>query len=331
MTDALVDRMRQAVAAKMPAAEPALLAVSGGIDSMVLLDVVLATRPPGTFRVATFDHASGPHTALAVELVERVVLGAGASVMIGRSLSVDRSSEASWRNSRLAFLRAAAAEHRATLYTAHSRDDQIETVLFRELRGAGARGLAGLRAPSDIRRPLLDFSRREVTRYARAANVVWIDDPTNESRAHARNRIRLDLLPALRACTPTFDSTLIEIGERAAQWRADVDTAVASLIDFNADAARSILEVSADSLQAHGAGALAVIWPALLARIGVTADWRGTRRLVEFTKQGLTGRRIQLSGGWVIFRRRSAFEVRRQSGTTERLGEPALPFVGGHD
>ena len=330
VTDALVDRVRRAVAAEMPA-EPALLAVSGGIDSMVLLDAVLATRPAGTFRVATFDHASGSHTALAVDLVEKVALGRGVSVIIGRSMTVDRPSEASWRDSRLAFLRAAAAEHRATICTAHTRDDQVETVLFRALRGAGARGLAGLRAPSDIRRPLLDFSRGEVTRYACAANVVWLDDPTNDSRAHARNRIRLDLLPALRAVAPAIDSSLVEIGERAAHWRVDVDAVVGSLIDFNADAAQSTLEVAAESLERYGADALAVIWPALLARIGLTADWRGTRRLVEFTKQGTTGRRIQLSGGWVVSRRRSTFEVRRQSGTTERLGAPALPFTGEHD
>ncbi len=331
MTDSLVDRMRQAVAGEMAAAEAALVAVSGGIDSMVLLDAVLATRAVRSFRVATFDHRSGPHSALAVDLVERVVLGAGASVIVGRSLSDDRPSEASWRDSRLAFLRAAAAEHRATVCTAHTRDDQIETVLFRTLRGAGARGLAGLRAPGDIRRPLLRFSRTEVTRYARAANVSWVDDPTNASRAHARNRIRLDLLPALRAHTPSLDSTLIDIGERAARWRADVDTAVAALIEFNVDSARSILDVSADSLDPYDSASLGVIWPALLARISVTADWRGTRRLVAFTKQGLTGRRIQLSGGWVVFRHRSAFEVRRQSGTTERLGGPALPFPSGHD
>jgi tRNA(Ile)-lysidine synthase len=330
MTDALVDRVRRVVGAEM-SAEPALLAVSGGIDSMVLLDAVLATRPTGTFRVATFDHASGPHTALAVDLVEQVALGAGVSVIIGRSMSVGRGSEASWRDSRLSFLRAAAAEHRATLYTAHTRDDQAETVLFRELRGAGARGLAGLRAPGDIHRPLLDFSRAEITRYARAANVSWVEDPTNDNRAHARNRIRLDLLPALRAATPAFDSALVEIGDRAAQWRNDVDAAVKSLIDFNADPAQPALDVSVASLGRYDTDALAVIWPALLARVGVTADWRGTRRLVEFTKQGSTGRRIQLSGGWVVFRRRSAFEVRRQSGPTERLGAPALPFAGEHD
>src|SRR2546430_2587967 len=90
MTDALVDRMRRAVAAELPAGDPALLAISGGMDSMVLLDAAVASRPAGTFRVATFDHASGPHSARAVDLVERVALGAGVSIIIGKSMVVDR-------------------------------------------------------------------------------------------------------------------------------------------------------------------------------------------------------------------------------------------------
>src|SRR5439155_13215523 len=105
---------------------------------------------------------------------ERAALGAGVSVIIGRSISAGRSSEASWRESRLAFLRAAAAEHRSTLHTAHTRDDQIETVLFRELRGAGARGLAGLRASGAIRRPMIEFTRAEVRKYAGTAGVSWV-------------------------------------------------------------------------------------------------------------------------------------------------------------
>ena len=331
MTDALVDRIRRTLLCELPLTESAVLAVSGGIDSMVLLDATIAIRPVSSFRVATFDHASGPHCERAVDLVERVALGVGASVIIGRSVAVERPSEASWREGRLAFLRAAAAEHRAVLCTAHTRDDQIETVLFRELRGAGARGLAGLRAPSAIRRPLLAFSRSEIERYARAVGVTWVDDPTNENRAYARNRIRFEVLPALRARTPTVDDILIDIGERAARWRGDVDAAVDALIEFTVEADRAALDVSVASLTRYDPAVLAVIWPALLARISVTADWRGTRRLVEFTNEGTTGRRIQLSGGWVVFRRRTSFEVRREGGVTERLGEPALPFSGEHD
>jgi tRNA(Ile)-lysidine synthase len=312
MTDALVDRIRQVVSIELGDAGSTMLAVSGGIDSMVLLDAAIATCPVGAFRVATFDHASGPHSGRAVDLVQRVSLTAGATVIVGRSMAPARPSEASWRDGRLSFLRGAAAEHRSILCTAHTRDDQVETVLFRELRGAGTRGLAGLRASGAIRRPLLRIGRSDIERYAREAGLTWIEDPSNKSGSFARNRLRHEVLPALRVRTPTIDTDLTEIGERAARWRDDVDKAIDALIDFDADAAEPALDVSIESLCSYEAEALGIIWPALLARIGVIADWRGTRRLVEFTNRGSTGRRIQLSGGWVVTRRRGGFEVRRQ-------------------
>ena len=331
MNDPLVVQIRRSVCSELAEAGPAVLAVSGGVDSMVLLDAALATRPPHSFRIATFDHASGLHSGRAVDLVERVALGGGLSVIVGRSRPTNRPSEAAWREARLGFLRATAAEYRAVLCTGHSRDDQVETVLFREMRGAGARGLAGLRAGGTLIRPILAFSRAEIEQYACVAGVIAVDDPTNESRTYARNRIRLELLPALRARTPSIEETLLEIGERAARWRVDVDVAIDALIDFEADAERRALDVAVDSLKRYDPAALAVIWPALLARIGIMADWRGTRRLVEFTTKGSSGRRIQLSGGWVVFRRRATFDVRPGGGTAERLGEPALPFSGEHD
>jgi tRNA(Ile)-lysidine synthase len=125
------------------------------------------------------------------------------------------------------------------------------------------------------------------------------------------------LLPALRRQTPDLEETLLEIGERAAQWRRDVDSAVDRLIDFDADGVERELDVSIESLGPYGGETLAIVWPALLARIGIAADRRGTRRLVEFTTNGSTSQRIQLSGGWVVFRRRRTFEV-RWHGTTDR-------------
>jgi tRNA(Ile)-lysidine synthase len=331
----VVGSIRRAVADELSAVESSLLAVSGGIDSMVLLDAAIAVSPPG-LRVATFDHATGPHTAAGVDLVEGVSLGAGLSLIVGKGEPVDRPSEAGWREARLAFLRAAAAEYGAVLFTAHTRDDQVETVLFRELRGAGTRGLAGLRAAGNARRPLLGFGRADVEQYARSVGVRWVEDPTNASRSHARNRLRHDLLPALRARSPHLEPALLAIGERASQWRAEVDAAVDAMIDFTADRNTRTLDVSAASLAPYDAEVLAVIWPALLARIGVAADWRGTRRLAAFTKEGSTSQRIQLSGGWVVVRRRNGFEVRRHDGnigparsTQGKLhGETALPFRG---
>lgn len=313
MKGSIVDRIQGAVAASLPGESRALLAVSGGIDSMVLLHAARTVVDPRRLVVATFDHASGPHSAKAVDLVQRVAMSEGLPVVIGQGTPSERPSEAGWRDDRLAFLRTAAAERQAMICTAHTRDDQVETVLFRELRGSGPRGLAGLAAHGDTRRPLLPFGRSDVSDYARAAGVEWVDDPTNLDRGYSRNRLRHDLIPALRAARPGIEDALVDLGDRAARWRADVDAHIDRRIRFDVDRELETLEVERQSLAGYGDDALGIIWPALLSRLGIAADWRGTRRLVAFTTEGSTGQRIQLSGGWTVYRRRQGFEVRRGS------------------
>ena len=313
-----VDLIQRAVREGIPAEGRSLLAVSGGLDSMVLLHAAMAVRGPAGLVVATFDHATGEHASRAVDLVERTAMSAGVAVVVGRGEPLERPSEAGWREQRMGFLRAAAAEHRATICTAHTRDDQVETVLFRELRGAGPRGLAGLAAAGEIRRPLLAIDRVRIADYAAAAGVEWVEDPTNLDRAFTRNRLRHEILPALRRIAPAIDSELAAIGEGAAGWRADVETFVDRRIPFQADPGAGILEVPAESLSGFPEEALAIIWPALLARIGIAADWRGTQRLAAFTIEGSAGQRIQLSGGWTVYRRRGTLEVRREAGPTDR-------------
>jgi tRNA(Ile)-lysidine synthase len=312
MSAPIVARLQQAVSDVLSADSRSLLAVSGGIDSMVLLHAAAAVRPGPTLVIATFDHASGSHSALAADFVERTAMSAALPVVIGRGEPAGRPSEAAWRDARMAFLRAAATEHRAVLCTAHTRDDQVETVLFRVLRDAGPRGLAGLAAPGDARRPLLAFTRAEVVDYAQASGVEWIDDPTNRDPAFARNRLRQEIIPALRGVAPRLESELVAIGERAATWRAELEAAIDARMQFDADREWGILEVGTDGLARYSEDALGIIWPALLGRIGVAADWRGTRRLVAFTTRSKTGQRIQLSGGWTVYRRRGRFEVRRE-------------------
>jgi tRNA(Ile)-lysidine synthase len=318
-----VARIQRAVAEGLPEDRRSLLAVSGGIDSMVLLHAATAVRHPADLVVATFDHGTGEQAKRAVGLVERVAMSAGVSVVVGRGEPMERPTEAGWRHSRIAFLTAAALEHRAAICTAHTADDQVETVLFRELRGAGPRGLAGLAAAGTTRRPLLDVTRAQVADYAGAAGVEWVDDPTNLDLSFARNRLRHELLPALRRVCPAIDAELIAIGKRAADWRADVEAAVDERIDSSADPEAGVLDVPAGALGGFSADALAVIWPVLLSRIGIAADRRGTRRLVAFTTGGSTGQRIQLSGGWTVYRRRGRFEIRRE-------GRPGSAREPGH-
>lgn len=285
-----------------------VLAVSGGLDSMVLLDACARHVRRAVVAVATFDHGTGAAARAAADLVRATAAAHGIRTVSGRSERAGRT-EAAWRTARWDFLHHTAALLGGAVVTAHTADDQAETVFMRVLRGAGTRGLAGLRAPSGIARPLLGLGRAHLAAYARARGLAWVEDPSNASRAHLRNRVRLDLLPAVERVHPGFRAWLLDVGERAAAWRAGVD-ALLPAFDPQVRAAGE-LSVAANRLEGYDAEALGVIWPALAARAGVTLDRRGTRRLAEFTMSGAVGGRVQLSGGFEVVRRRDAFALRR--------------------
>lgn len=298
-----------------------LLAVSGGADSVALLEAAARVLPRERLVVATFDHGTGPAATRAARLVVRRARALGLPAVAGRARGVGRS-EAAWRRARWAFLRAMARAHDATVVTAHTRDDQAETVLLRALRDAGPRGLAGLAAPGAVRRPLLGVTRAQVRAYLMAVSAHWLEDPTNRSLAYRRNRVRHELLPALRAARPAIDDTLVAIGARAARWRRDVERATRALARARPGAA----DVATADLAGYDRAALGVLWPAIAARAGLVLDRRGTERLVEFTIDAAAGASMPLAGGWMVVRTARTFRVRRAAGPAP--GATTLPAAG---
>ena len=285
-----------------------VLAVSGGLDSMALLHAALAAGLSDRIAVvATFDHGSGAAATAAAALVARAAAANGLACESGRAPTGLPRTEAAWRDQRHAFLRTVARTHGARIVTAHTRDDQVETVAMRILRGAGARGLAGLDATSDVARPFLHTSRAELASYVRSHGVTFVDDPTNADRHYFRNRMRLDLLPALRTATPKFDAWLLDIAARASALRREVESLVETIPMWREPDGR--WAVDRDALRQRSAADLATLWPPLAARAGVTLDRRGTERLARFSETGSTGGRVQLSGRVEVVLRRDAFVV----------------------
>lgn len=309
---AAVNELERAVANALDGVPRVLLAVSGGRDSMVLLDTAFRVADdPARLLVATYDHGTGPAAREAAALVARESARRSLPIVIGRTGRA-LIREAEWREARWSFLRDLAARESARIATAHTRDDQVETVVIRVLRGSGARGLAGLYARSDVVRPFLHVGRDHVALYARDRGVSFIEDPSNRSRAHLRNRLRLDFLPAVAQVRPNFASDMLRIARRAAEWREQIDAVVDAFLIERLNG--RTLRVADDSLQAYDADALQVLWPAIAARIGVTMDRRGTERAAAFTMNvaGGRGRVIQVSGGVEIERVRGGFVLRRK-------------------
>jgi tRNA(Ile)-lysidine synthase len=290
---------------------PLVLAVSGGMDSMVLLDAAARVAPGLVAAVATFDHRSGTHGAAAVNLVRREASLRGLRVIAGRAES-PLDGEAAWRAARWTFLRNAARQAGGEIATAHSRDDQLETVCLRVLRGSAARGLAGLYALSPIRRPFIELSRADIERYARSRGVAYADDPTNRSMCYLRNRLRRDLLPAIARVDHEFEAAMLALARDAAELRRAVDGVVDTLVRHPLPGE---VEVELAVLRALDSASVRLLAPAIAARVGIVLDRRGTTRLSAFILNGRGGGRVQLSGGGEAELTRQSIIVRRERPT----------------
>lgn len=172
----------------LPAPGQYVVAVSGGVDSVVLLDMLVRSAADCNLVVAHFDHGIRTDSAQDAVFVADLARKYGLRFESQREVLGSGASEDLARTRRYRFLRAVAKQNKAGLITAHHGDDSIETVAINLLRGTGWRGLAVL--DSDIVRPLLDLSKLEILAYASANKLTWHEDSTNASDAYLRNRLR---------------------------------------------------------------------------------------------------------------------------------------------
>ncbi len=293
-------QLRAALAVVVSHAEgPLVLAVSGGRDSMAMLHAFARWAPDRVAAVATYDHGTGGFATDAAALVAAEGRRLGLTVVRERARSMG-SNEAAWRNARWSFLHRVARAFRARVATAHTQDDQVETVVMRLLRGSGARGLAALAVPSPVVRPWLAVSRAEIGAWVRAEKLPYLDDPTNATLQFLRGRLRHDLLPLLETAHPGFAQEMLVVGERAARWRVELEAFINTLgVEAISD---GVMQVPAAALEATTDAGRAVLWSALFARAGVALDARGTRTLVRFTNGGRRGAHVELAGGAVAMR-----------------------------
>ncbi len=165
-----------------------LVAVSGGIDSVVLLDMLVKS---GKYEliVAHFDHGIREDSAADARFVAGLAKQYGLPFTTRREELGKEASEELARGRRYFFLREEAQKHDAVIVTAHHEDDIIESIAINLTRGTGWRGLAVFGA-EDIRRPLLHFSKAEIRLYAHENRLEWVEDSTNQTDVYLRNRLR---------------------------------------------------------------------------------------------------------------------------------------------
>lgn len=168
-----------------------VVAVSGGVDSVVLLDM-LAHEGKHELTVAHFDHGIREDSAADARFVGGLAEQYGLPFETRREELGKKASEELARTRRYRFLREVTSAQAARLVTAHHLDDVVETVAINLTRGTGWRGLAVLGSP-DIERPLLHMTKRTVYEYALSRGLEWVEDETNQTDNYLRNRLRRQL------------------------------------------------------------------------------------------------------------------------------------------
>lgn len=208
---------------------PVLVLLSGGRDSVCLLDVAVRLAGPGAVTALHVNYglrdAAGEDEELCRALCVR--LGVELALQSARRPADAGNLQAWARDVRLGTGTRLALERDAHLATGHTASDQAETVLYRLAASPGRRALLGMsERDGRLLRPLLRVTREETAAHCRARGLGWREDASNDDPAYARNRARAGLVPALRELHPAAERNVVRTAELLRDEAAVLDEVV---------------------------------------------------------------------------------------------------------
>ena len=211
------------------------IAVSGGADSVFLLHALRELAPRWNLRLSVIhiEHGIRGEASIAdAEFVAQLAAGFNLPFHLHHAYvpAIAGNLEEAARHVRQAFYTELIASRAVDLVaTGHTRSDQAETVLYRILRGSGLTGLSGILPVTHegLVRPLLELDRSEIEAWLRDHAIAWREDQTNQDRTYARNRLRHEILPLLRASfNPQLDDALSNLATLArdeeSYWQSEL-------------------------------------------------------------------------------------------------------------
>jgi len=301
-----------------------LVAVSGGGDSVALLHLLrrFAARRRIELTVAHLDHALRRGSAVDSRFVVRLAASLELPVIAARrdvaaSRRKDESPEEAARRVRRAFLLEAAKDAGAVaIATGHTLDDQAETILMRLARGAGPTALLAMApaGPGPFVKPLLGLERAALRAWLRKKKIPFRDDPSNESQAFDRNRVRRLVVPTLaKAVNPAAARHLVEAAGRLREDAACLDALAREHYAASSGRRAEVLVVTAAAVAALPHALAARV--ALIALLAAGCDPRrvSSRQIdaVIALASSARGRALDLTGRVQVRLRAGLLEFRR--------------------
>lgn len=253
-----------------------LVAVSGGVDSVVLLDML--THTSHKLVVAHVDHGIRGEESAADARFVRALAKKYQLPYVSTQLALGaKASEEQARHGRYAFLFAQAKKFGASVATAHHADDVVETIALNLERGTGWRGLAVMDR-AEVTRPLLALHKAQLYSYALAHGLEWVEDATNRSDKYTRNRLRARL-----ATAKVDEGALLALRARQLQLRREINREVDRLFQKYTNSRHALIamdtEVAVELLGAtikHAAGVRPTRPQLLRALLAIKTAKKGT-------------------------------------------------------
>ena len=291
-----------------PAPGLALLAVSGGADSTALLDLFcgagVGEELGVSIAVAHVDHGIQLESAAVAEAVARLAAQYGVPYYEHRLELGHDASETKARAARYLALRDIQGEIGARyLVTAHHADDQVETILYRFLRGSGMAGLAGMRAkgPGGLVRPLLTFTGAELAAWVVTRGLGPHEDPANDDLRHDRSWLRHRVLPLLRErFGEAGERRILNVGRHAAADRQAWATLLRTWSELGFRRERVAVEVARAPLAGYDKALCQAILRALARELGVVIGSRRAEEVRAFVVAGTSGKTLPIGSGWQV-------------------------------
>ena len=281
----------------------ALVAVSGGPDSVALLDLLVRTRDRHRLDlvVAHLDHGIHPESARIAEQVRSLAASWNIPFEGGKLTLGSSATETLARARRYGWLESLRSRIGADfVLTAHHADDQVETVLMRVLEGSGPAGLGGIAPVSGaLVRPLLPFRRAELEAYLGERGLTAWSDPANADARHLRSWIRTELLPLVRERLPRADANLERLAAHAARDRAAWDAVLDVLPGLDLRTEHGGISVAAPVLADYDSALIQAVLLALARRVGCRLGPARIGRILGLLRRGASGTRAPLGSNWI--------------------------------